>query len=151
MIASTLVATVSSLPATSVPAPTGGSSTGIVAYLTVFVLAAFVGIEVVSKVPSILHTPLMSGSNAIHGIVLVGALTIMGEAHGTAQVTLGFLAVFLATLNVVGGFVVTDRMLQMFRSKPGDRPRAGAGAAGATPGEGGSGGGAAGGGAGGSA
>ncbi len=67
----------------------------------------------------------MSGSNAIHGIVLVGALTIMGEAHGTAQVTLGFLAVFLATLNVVGGFVVTDRMLQMFRSRPGDRSRSG--------------------------
>jgi NAD(P) transhydrogenase subunit alpha len=102
-------------------APTGGSTTGIVAYLTIFVLAAFVGIEVVSKVPSILHTPLMSGSNAIHGIVLVGALTIMGEAHGTAQVTLGFLAVFLATLNVVGGFVVTDRMLQMFKARPGDR------------------------------
>ena len=95
--------------------------TGIVEYLTVFVLAAFVGIEVVSKVPSILHTPLMSGSNAIHGIVLVGALTIMGEAHGTAQLTLGFLAVFLATLNVVGGFVVTDRMLEMFKAKPNER------------------------------
>jgi NAD(P) transhydrogenase subunit alpha len=98
------------------------SGTGIVEYLTVFVLAAFVGIEVVSKVPSILHTPLMSGSNAIHGIVLVGALTIMGEAHGTAQLTLGFLAVFLATLNVVGGFVVTDRMLEMFKAKPNERP-----------------------------
>jgi NAD(P) transhydrogenase subunit alpha len=97
------------------------SSTGIVEYLTVFVLAAFVGIEVVSKVPSILHTPLMSGSNAIHGIVLVGALTIMGEARGTAQLVLGFLAVFLATLNVVGGFVVTDRMLEMFKSKPRER------------------------------
>ena len=101
--------------------PAGGSTTGIVGYLTIFVLAAFVGIEVVSKVPSILHTPLMSGSNAIHGIVLVGALTIMGEAHGTAEVVLGFLAVFLATLNVVGGFVVTDRMLEMFKAKPGDR------------------------------
>jgi len=89
----------------------------------VFVLAAFVGIEVVSKVPSILHTPLMSGSNAIHGIVLVGALTIMGEAHGAAEVTLGFLAVFLATLNVVGGFVVTDRMLEMFKGKPGDKAK----------------------------
>jgi H+-translocating NAD(P) transhydrogenase subunit alpha len=97
------------------------SNTGIVEYLTVFVLAAFVGIEVVSKVPSILHTPLMSGSNAIHGIVLVGALTIMGEAQGTAQLILGFLAVFLATLNVVGGFVVTDRMLEMFKAKPGER------------------------------
>ena len=104
--------------------PAGGSTTGIVEYLTIFVLAAFVGIEVVSKVPSILHTPLMSGSNAIHGIVLVGALTIMGEAHGTAEVVLGFLAVFLATLNVVGGFVVTDRMLEMFKAKPGERARA---------------------------
>jgi NAD(P) transhydrogenase subunit alpha len=101
-----------------------GSTTGIVEYLTVFVLAAFVGIEVVSKVPSILHTPLMSGSNAIHGIVLVGALTIMGEAHGAAEVTLGCLAVFLATLNVVGGFVVTDRMLEMFKGKPGDKAKA---------------------------
>jgi NAD(P) transhydrogenase subunit alpha len=100
------------------------STTSIVEYLTVFVLAAFVGIEVVSKVPSILHTPLMSGSNAIHGIVLVGALFIMGEAHGTAQVVLGFLAVFLATLNVVGGFVVTDRMLEMFKGKPNERTRA---------------------------
>jgi H+-translocating NAD(P) transhydrogenase subunit alpha len=99
----------------------GGSTTGIIEYLTIFVLAAFVGIEVVSKVPSILHTPLMSGSNAIHGIVLVGALTIMGEAHGAAEVTLGFLAVFLATLNVVGGFVVTDRMLEMFKGKPSDK------------------------------
>jgi NAD(P) transhydrogenase subunit alpha len=105
-------------------APVGGSTTGIVEYLTIFVLAAFVGIEVVSKVPSILHTPLMSGSNAIHGIVLVGALTIMGEAHGTAQVVLGFLAIFLATLNVVGGFVVTDRMLEMFKGKPGERAKA---------------------------
>ena len=101
----------------------GGSATGIIGYLTVFVLAAFVGIEVVSKVPSILHTPLMSGSNAIHGIVLVGALTVMGEAHGTAQVALGFLAVLLATLNIVGGFVVTDRMLEMFKAKAGDKAR----------------------------
>jgi NAD(P) transhydrogenase subunit alpha len=100
-----------------------GSTTGLVAYLTVFALAAFVGIEVISKVPSILHTPLMSGSNAIHGIVLVGALTIMGEASGTAELVLGTLAVFLATLNIVGGFVVTDRMLHMFKSKPVDRAR----------------------------
>jgi NAD(P) transhydrogenase subunit alpha len=101
----------------------GGSDTGIVAFLTVFALAAFVGIEVVSKVPSILHTPLMSGSNAIHGIVLVGALIIMGEAHGTGQLILGFLAVFLATLNIVGGFVVTDRMLEMFKGKPAERTK----------------------------
>ena len=110
-------------------APATGSTTGIVEYLTVFVLAAFVGIEVVSKVPSILHTPLMSGSNAIHGIVLVGALTIMGEAHGTAEVVLGCLAVFLATLNVVGGFVVTDRMLEMFKAKPADKAGSRGGAA----------------------
>jgi H+-translocating NAD(P) transhydrogenase subunit alpha len=103
--------------------PTGGSTTGIVGYLTIFVLAAFVGIEVVSKVPSILHTPLMSGSNAIHGIVLVGALIVMGEAHGTGQLILGFVAVFLATLNIVGGFVVTDRMLEMFKGKPSERAK----------------------------
>jgi NAD(P) transhydrogenase subunit alpha len=107
----------------SAPSATGGSTTGIVAYLTIFALAAFVGFEVISKVPSILHTPLMSGSNAIHGIVLVGALIIMGEAHGTGQLVLGFLAVFLATLNVVGGFVVTDRMLEMFKSPTRDRPK----------------------------
>ena len=87
-------------------------------FITVFVLAAFVGYEVVSKVPSILHTPLMSGSNAIHGIILVGTMLVLGQAHGPAQLTLGFLAVVLATLNVVGGFVVTDRMLQMFKAKP---------------------------------
>jgi H+-translocating NAD(P) transhydrogenase subunit alpha len=96
-------------------------STGIVAFVTVFVLAAFVGNEVVSRVPSILHTPLMSGSNAIHGIVLVGTILIMGSAHGTVQITLAFFAVLLATLNIVGGFVVTDRMLEMFRGKPSDR------------------------------
>jgi len=92
-------------------------------YLTVFVLSAFVGVEVISKVPSILHTPLMSGSNAIHGVILVGAMLVLGFATTTAEEVLGFLAVVLATLNVVGGFVVTDRMLQMFRSKPDDRAR----------------------------
>ncbi len=97
-------------------------STGILEYLTVFVLAGFVGIEVINAVPSILHTPLMSGSNAIHGIVLVGTILIMGEAHGAVQITLAFLAVLLATLNIVGGFVVTDRMLEMFKPKPSDRP-----------------------------
>lgn len=103
---------------------------GIIELLTIFVLAAFVGIELVSKVPSILHTPLMSGSNAIHGIILVGTMTILGSAHGTAQVILGFLAVLLATLNVVGGFVVTDRMLEMFKAKPSDRPAKTSGEAG---------------------
>jgi H+-translocating NAD(P) transhydrogenase subunit alpha len=96
-------------------------STGIVAFVTVFVLAAFVGNEVISRVPSILHTPLMSGSNAIHGIVLVGTILIMGSANGAAQITLAFFAVVLATLNIVGGFTVTDRMLEMFKGKPGDR------------------------------
>jgi NAD(P) transhydrogenase subunit alpha len=96
------------------------SGTGILEFLTIFVLAIFVGNEVVSRVPSILHTPLMSGSNAIHGIVLVGAMIIMGTATGTAQMVLGFFAVLLATLNIVGGFTVTDRMLEMFKSKPGE-------------------------------
>jgi len=100
---------------------------GLMGFITVFVLAAFVGYEVVSKVPSILHTPLMSGSNAIHGIILVGTMVVLGGAHGAAQLTLGFLAVVLATLNVVGGFVVTDRMLEMFKAKPTDRKAAPAG------------------------
>jgi NAD(P) transhydrogenase subunit alpha len=96
-------------------------TTGILEFVTVFVLAAFVGNEVIGRVPSILHTPLMSGSNAIHGIVLVGAILVMGGAHGGVQITLGFLAVLLASLNIVGGFVVTDRMLEMFKTKPADR------------------------------
>lgn len=103
------------------------TTTGIVEFLTIFVLAAFVGNEVISKVPSILHTPLMSGSNAVHGIVLVGTMLVMGQAHGTVQVTLAFFAVVLATLNVVGGFVVTDRMLEMFKAKPADRAAKGSG------------------------
>ena len=95
------------------------NTTGILEFLTIFILAIFVGNEVVSRVPSILHTPLMSGSNAIHGIVLVGAMIVMGTATGTAQMVLGFFAVLLATLNIVGGFTVTDRMLEMFKAKPG--------------------------------
>ncbi len=89
----------------------------ILQYATVFMLSAFVGIEIISKVPSILHTPLMSGSNAIHGVILVGAMIILGSATTTVEEVLGFLAVILATLNVVGGFVVTDRMLELFKSK----------------------------------
>jgi NAD(P) transhydrogenase subunit alpha len=84
------------------------------ALLTVFVLAVFVGFEVISKVSSVLHTPLMSGANAIHGVILVGAIIATGHATGTFDVVLGLLAVLLATLNLVGGFVVTDRMLEMF-------------------------------------
>ena len=87
-------------------------------YATVLMLTIFVGIEIIAKVPSILHTPLMSGSNAIHGVILVGAMLILGSATTTPETILGFLAVILATLNVVGGFVVTDRMLEMFKAKP---------------------------------
>lgn len=85
--------------------------------LVVFVLAAFLGYEVISKVPSILHTPLMSGSNAIHGIILVGTMVIADEAHGALQILLSLAAVILATLNIVGGVVVTDRMLEMFKGR----------------------------------
>jgi NAD(P) transhydrogenase subunit alpha len=84
---------------------------------TFFVLAIFVGIEVISKVPTILHTPLMSGTNAIHGIILVGAIVIAASANDPLHVALGLVAVTLATINVVGGFVVTDRMLEMFRAR----------------------------------
>lgn len=86
-------------------------------YATVLVLAAFVGIEIIAKVPSILHTPLMSGSNAIHGVIVVGSMLILGSANTNLEEVLGFLAVILGTLNVVGGFVVTDRMLEMFKAK----------------------------------
>jgi len=84
--------------------------------LYIFMLAAFTGVEVISRVPSILHTPLMSGSNFIHGIVLVGAMVILGVADSPAEITVGFIAVVLAAGNVVGGYVVTERMLEMFSS-----------------------------------
>ncbi len=77
----------------------------------------FVGIELISHVPSVLHTPLMSGANAIHGVVIIGAIIVMGQAEGVLSLILGFIAVILGTLNVVGGFVVTDRMLEMFKKK----------------------------------
>lgn len=86
--------------------------------LTVFTLAILVGFAVISKVPATLHTPLMSGANSIHGIVLVGAMLIAAEADTAAGYLLAFIAVAFATMNVVGGYVVTDRMLQMFRKKP---------------------------------
>ena len=85
--------------------------------LTITVLAVFVGFEVVSKVSSILHTPLMSGANAIHGIILVGAITVAGQATDGWVLVVALLAVVLATANLVGGFVVTDRMLEMFRAR----------------------------------
>ena len=89
--------------------------------LTILVLAAFLGFEVISKVPTMLHTPLMSGTNFIHGIVIVGAILVAGTAEAdTLTLVVGFLAVVLGTANVVGGFVVTDRMLEMFKQR---RPR----------------------------
>lgn len=89
----------------------------LVVLVTIFVLAIFVGFEVITKVPPTLHTPLMSGSNAISGITVVGALVAAGQGAGTLATVLGFLAVTLATVNVVGGFVVSHRMLRMFRRK----------------------------------
>ena len=85
----------------------------------IVILMIFVGIEVIGRVPSVLHTPLMSGANAIHGVVIIGAIIVMGRAEtdNYLALILGFLAVILGTLNVVGGFVVTDRMLEMFKSK----------------------------------
>ena len=90
--------------------------------VTFFVLAVFVGFEVISKVPTILHTPLMSGTNAIHGIILVGAVIIAAGASSPVNIVLGLVAVTLATTNVVGGFVVTDRMLEMFKGRQPVRP-----------------------------
>jgi NAD(P) transhydrogenase subunit alpha len=88
-----------------------------IALLTVFVLSVFVGFEVISKVSTTLHTPLMSGANAIHGIILVGAVLVTGQASNGIELGLGLAAVVLATVNVVGGFVVTDRMLEMFKGR----------------------------------
>jgi NAD(P) transhydrogenase subunit alpha len=88
-----------------------------VGLLTIFMLSMFVGFEVISKVSAVLHTPLMSGANAIHGVILVGAILITGTASGGVQITLGLLAVVLGTANMVGGFVVTDRMLEMFKGR----------------------------------
>lgn len=87
--------------------------------ITIVILSIFLGIEVISRVPSVLHTPLMSGANAIHGVVIIGAIIVMGQAESDnyLALVLGFLAVILGTLNVVGGFVVTDRMLEMFSKK----------------------------------
>ena len=88
-----------------------------IVWLTVFVLSVFVGVEVISKVSSTLHTPLMSGANAIHGIILLGAIIVTGTAESTLALVVGLVAVVLAAVNMVGGFVVTDRMLQMFTRK----------------------------------
>jgi H+-translocating NAD(P) transhydrogenase subunit alpha len=97
--------------------------TGVV-WLTIFVLSVFVGIEVISKVSSTLHTPLMSGANAIHGIILLGAILVTGTTDNNVALVVGLIAIVLASVNMVGGFVVTDRMLQMFtRRKPAAAPK----------------------------
>ena len=85
--------------------------------LTVFALAVFLGLELISKVPAMLHTPLMSGTNAIHGIVLIGAMLIAGTADSSLEQVLAFVAVVFGTINIVGGFLVTDRMLEMFKQR----------------------------------
>ena len=101
--------------------------------LAIFVLAILVGFEVISKVPATLHTPLMSGANSIHGIVLVGAMFIASEANDPFAYLLAFIAMTFGAMNVVGGYVVTDRMLQMFRKKP-TAAKAGSGGASGAPG-----------------
>ena len=92
-----------------------------IALLTIFILSIFVGIEVVSKVSAIIHTPLMSGANAIHGVVWVGAILVTGKATDNVQLYLGLVAIVLASINMVGGFVVTDRMLEMFKPKKAEK------------------------------
>jgi NAD(P) transhydrogenase subunit alpha len=94
----------------------------LVAELTVFALAVFLGFELISKVPTMLHTPLMSGTNAIHGIVLIGAMLIAGTADSTVEQIFAFIAVVFGTINIVGGFLVTDRMLEMFKQRQPDEP-----------------------------
>jgi NAD(P) transhydrogenase subunit alpha len=93
----------------------------VITSLTILALAAFVGLEVISKVPNTLHTPLMSGTNAIHGIVLLGALVVISSADGTLSKVILFIAIVFGTINIVGGFLVTDRMLEMFKGGSGGR------------------------------
>jgi len=99
------------------------SETTLVVELTVLVLAIFLGFEVIAKVPTMLHTPLMSGTNFIHGIVIVGAIMVLGFADDGFTKAIGFVAMVLASANVVGGWFVTDRMLEMFKRRPTDRER----------------------------
>ena len=94
----------------------------LIASITIFALAVFLGFELIARVPTLLHTPLMSGTNAISGIVLVGALLVSSFAESALEQTLALLAIVLATINVVGGFLVTDRMLEMFKRKPTEPP-----------------------------
>jgi NAD(P) transhydrogenase subunit alpha len=95
-----------------------------IVWLTIFVLSVFVGVEVISKVSSTLHTPLMSGANAIHGVILLGAILVTGFTDSTLALIVGLAAIVLATINMVGGFVVTDRMLQMFTRRKRQEPPA---------------------------
>jgi NAD(P) transhydrogenase subunit alpha len=97
-------------------------STELFFYITTFVLAVLIGFEVISKVPATLHTPLMSGANSIHGVVVIGALLVTSTARGPLGYTIAFFAVALAAMTVVGGYAVTDRMLEMFKAKPAARP-----------------------------
>jgi NAD(P) transhydrogenase subunit alpha len=97
-------------------------SAELIASITVLALSVFLGIELISRVPTLLHTPLMSGTNAIHGVVLIGAMLILGSADSTLEKTLAFVAVVFGTVNIVGGFLVTDRMLDMFKRRPEGRP-----------------------------
>lgn len=99
-------------------AEAAGSSMDLITELTILVLAAFVGFEVISKVPNTLHTPLMSATNAIHGIVLLGGLLVIGQASGAFDKVILVIAIAFGTINIVGGFLVTDRMLEMFKRKP---------------------------------
>lgn len=96
-------------------------SAELIASITVLALSVFLGIELISRVPTLLHTPLMSGTNAIHGVVLIGAMLILGSADSTLEKTLAFIAVVFGTVNIVGGFLVTDRMLDMFKRRPDER------------------------------
>ena len=95
----------------------------LVTEITLLVIAAFVGIEVISRVPNTLHTPLMSATNAIHGIVVLGGILVIGEVHGTVNKVILTIAIAFGTINVVGGFLVTDRMLEMFKGGPGQKKR----------------------------
>jgi NAD(P) transhydrogenase subunit alpha len=95
-----------------------------IAIISIFVLAVFVGFEVVSKVSSTLHTPLMSGANAIHGVILVGAIIVASHSHTNLELGLSIAAIILATINMIGGFVVTDRMLEMFKGKKSEKKEA---------------------------
>jgi NAD(P) transhydrogenase subunit alpha len=93
----------------------------LIASLTILVLSIFLGIELISRVPTLLHTPLMSGTNAIHGVILIGGMLILGSADSDLEKALAFVAVVFGTVNVVGGFLVTDRMLEMFKRKPSEK------------------------------